>query len=48
MDDVGEEDGWGSEYDNENQDDDDDTAWKVRKGAVKLIGAIISACAHEL
>ena len=35
---------WGSDFDDfeqEGMDDDDDTSWKVRRGAVRLIDAII-------
>jgi regulator of RNase E activity RraB len=44
MKDEGAEDGWGSDFDDENQDaeqDDDDTSWKVRRGAYRVIDAII-------
>lgn len=40
-----EDDGWGDEYDGEDEQvDADDTAWKVRKSAVKVIDAVIIAC----
>ena len=34
---------WGDEDDNEGANDDS-TAWKVRKGAVKVINAVIKSC----
>lgn len=43
-----EDEDWGSDYYNEDQNDDDDTAWKVRKSAVKVIDSIVFSCAHEL
>lgn len=43
---MGEDDeGWGDEYDGEDEQvDADDTAWKVRKSAVKVIDAVIISC----
>lgn len=47
MDDTEEK--WGdSDFDDINDDDDDDTAWKVRKGAIKIIDAIIVTCPMQL
>ena len=45
MDDQDADEGWGSDFDDDNQDaeqDDDDTSWKVRRGAYRVINAIIS------
>jgi len=38
---------WASEME-DGQDDDDDTAWKVRKGATKVIDAMVSSCPESL
>ena len=38
---------WASEME-DGQDDDDDTAWKVRKGATKVIDALVSSCPESL
>jgi cullin-associated NEDD8-dissociated protein 1 len=39
----GDGEGWGSDYYDEQADDDDDTAWKVRKSAIKVYGAYIAS-----
>jgi cullin-associated NEDD8-dissociated protein 1 len=40
--------GWGSDYYNEDLDDEDDTAWKVRKSAVKVMESIIRSCSSQI
>jgi hypothetical protein len=40
--------GWGDGYDDEVDLGDDDTAWKVRKAAIKIIEGIIISCPVEL
>jgi len=45
MQDADDNEGWGSDFDDDNQDaeqDDDDTSWKVRRGAYRVMDAIIS------
>jgi cullin-associated NEDD8-dissociated protein 1 len=45
MADANEDEGWGSDFDDDNQDaeaDDDDTSWKVRRGAYRVINAVIA------
>ena len=45
MADAGDDEGWGSDFDDDNQDaeqDDDDTSWKVRRGAYRVINAVIA------
>ena len=42
MEEAGED--WGSDFDDEDQeraDDDDDTSWKVRRGSIHIIGAVV-------
>jgi len=39
------EDGWGDE---EEEQADDSSAWKVRKGAIKIINAMITSCPGQL
>ena len=38
---------WGDE-DDDAQVNDDSTAWKVRKGAVKVINSVIKSCPVQL
>ena len=40
--------GWDSDFIEDEQVDDDDTAWKVRKSAIKIIDAIIVSCPVQL
>lgn len=48
QDDDMDDEGWG-DYDNEDEQvDADDTAWKVRKSAVKVIDAVIVSCPAHL
>ena len=43
--DMDDQDGWGDEYDGEDEQiDADDTAWKVRKSAIKVIDAVVISC----
>lgn len=43
MADAGDNDDWGSDFDDDqqNMEDDDDTSWKVRRGAFRIIQSII-------
>lgn len=44
-----EDDGWGSEVEADDDGGDiDDTAWKVRKGAVKIIDSLAISCGPQL
>lgn len=43
-----EDEGWASDYYNEDVDDDDDTAWKVRKSSVKVIDSLVNSCSNYL
>jgi cullin-associated NEDD8-dissociated protein 1 len=46
----GEEAGWGSDFEDEQManEDDDDTSWKVRRAAIKLIEALVSSRPDKL
>jgi hypothetical protein len=41
QDEENDDDGWGNEFSDNEQNDDDDTAWKVRKSSVKVIDALV-------
>ena len=44
-----EDDGWGgSDYGGEEDMNDDDTAWKVRKASTKIVDALVLACPGQL
>ena len=44
-----EDDGWGgSDYGGEEDMNDDDTAWKVRKASTKIVDALVTVCPGQL
>lgn len=46
---MDDDEGWGDEYDGEDEAiDADDTAWKVRKGSIRVIDAVIQSCPANL
>jgi len=40
--------GWGSDFEEDDQQGDDDTAWKVRKSACRIINAIVLTCPGQM
>ena len=48
--DMGDEEyeGWDDEEDGDVQGDVEDTSWKIRKGCVKVIDALVSSCPESL
>jgi hypothetical protein len=42
---MDDDDGWGADdgYDDQDDMNDDDTAWKVRKSSVKIVDALVGA-----
>ena len=39
---------WGDDNDDNDQDYDDDTAWKVRKSTIKIIEALVKSCPEKI
>ena len=40
--------GWGDEDEDDLIGADDDTSWKIRKGCVRVIDALVSSCPESL
>ena len=39
---------WGDDNCDNDQDYDDDTAWKVRKSTIKIIEAVVKSCPEKI